>query len=83
VTVTVTNVGPVTINFSSIAIGGTNSGDFSIQTSNCGASLGPGTNCALAITFTPQVVGLRSANISFTDDAVGSPQVVLLGGTGN
>ena len=83
VTVTVTNVGPVTINFSSIAIGGTNSGDFSIQTSNCGASLDPGTNCALAIAFTPQVVGFRSANISFTDDAVGSPQLVLLGGTGN
>lgn len=83
VTVTVTNVGPVTVNFSSIAIGSTNSGDFSIQTSTCGATLGPGTNCTLAITFTPQVVGFRSANISFTDDAFGSPQVVLLGGTGN
>src|SRR4029077_5227234 len=83
VTVTVTNVGPVTVNFSSIAIGGTNSGDFSIQTSTCAATLGPGTNCTLAITFTPQVVGFRSANISFTDDAFGSPQVVLLGGTGN
>jgi hypothetical protein len=82
VTITVSNVGPVTVNFSGIAIGGTNPGDFAIQSNTCGATLGPGTNCALGITFTPKAVGARSATVSFTDDGGGSPQVALLGGTG-
>jgi len=82
VTLTVTNVGPVTVNFSSIAISGTNPGDFAIQTNTCGAALGAVTNCAVGVTFTPQAAGFRSATLSFTDDGGGSPQVLLLGGTG-
>jgi hypothetical protein len=80
-TVTITNVGAVTVNFSSIAVGGTNQGDFSIQSNTCGATLDSGTNCAVTVTFTPQTAGVRIANITFTDDAGGSPQVVPLGGT--
>jgi Domain of unknown function (DUF1929)/Bacterial Ig-like domain (group 3)/Bacterial Ig-like domain (group 2)/Galactose oxidase, central domain len=82
VTVTVTNLGQVAVNFSGIAIGGTNPGDFAIQTNTCGTALGAGTNCAVGVTFTPQAAGSRSATLSFTDGAGGSPQVLLLGGTG-
>lgn len=82
VSLTVTNLGPVTVNFSSITLGGTNLGDFAIQNNTCGAQLGAGTNCAMAVTFKPQAAGLRSATITFTDDAFGSPQVVPLAGRG-
>lgn len=82
VSLTVTNVGPVTVNFSSIAVGGTNPGDFAIQSNTCGAALGAGANCAVGVTFTPQAAGARSATLSFTDDGGSSPQVVLLGGVG-
>ena len=81
-TLTVTNVGPVTVNFSNIGVSGTNPGDFAIQTSTCGAALAAGTNCAVTVTFTPQAAGTRSANITFTDDTFLSPQVVPLGGQG-
>ena len=82
VSLTVTNLGPVTVNFSSIAIGGTNPGDFEIQTNTCEAALGAGANCSLGVTFTPQAAGARSATIIFADDTFNSPQSVLLGGTG-
>ena len=81
-TVTVTNAGMVAVNFSNIAVGGTNPGDFTIQTNTCGASLGASTNCALGVTFTAQASGARSATLSFTDDGGISPQVVTLQGTG-
>jgi hypothetical protein len=79
---TVTNLGPVTVNFSSVAIGGTNPGDFGIQTHTCGAVLGAGANCSLGVMFTPQAAGARSASIIFADDAFNSPQSVLVGGNG-
>ncbi len=82
VTLTVTNPGTVTVNFSGIAVGGTNPSDFAIQTNTCGAAVGANGNCALGITFTPQASGVRSATLSFTDDGGGSPQVVTLQGTG-
>jgi galactose oxidase-like protein/Big-like domain-containing protein/HYDIN/CFA65/VesB family protein/Kelch motif protein len=82
VSLTVTNLGPVTVNFSSIAIGGTDPADFGIQTNTCGAALGAGANCALGVTFTPQAAGARSATMIFADDSFNSPQSVSLGGTG-
>ena len=81
-TITVTNAGTVAVNFSSIAVGGTNPGDFAIQTNTCGAALGAGTNCAVGVTFTPQAAGARSATVNFTDNGGASPQVLKLGGHG-
>jgi len=81
-TLTVTNAGPVTVNFSSIAHGGTNPGDFTIQNNTCGAMLGAGTNCAMTVTFKPQAAGFRSATLTFTDNAFGSPQVIPMAGRG-
>jgi Domain of unknown function (DUF1929)/Bacterial Ig-like domain (group 2) len=82
VSLTVTNLGPVTVNFSGITIGGTDPADFGIQTNTCGSALGAGANCSLGVTFTPQAAGARAASIIFADDTFNSPQSVSLGGNG-
>ncbi len=81
-TVTLTNSGTATLNITSIAITGANSGDFG-QTNTCGASVAAGANCTLSVTFTPSVSGSRTASVTLTDDAAGSPQAVSLTGTGS
>jgi Protein of unknown function (DUF1573)/Abnormal spindle-like microcephaly-assoc'd, ASPM-SPD-2-Hydin len=79
--VIVTNQGHSTVSISSIAITGTNAGDFA-QTNTCGTSLASGASCKIVITFTPTVKGKRTANVAITDDGGGSPQTVSLSGTG-
>src|SRR5215469_15904695 len=79
--VTLANNQPNVLNFKSIAITGTNAGDFS-QSNTCGSSLAPGLRCATSIIFTPSTVGNRSASLAITDDAAGSPQIVSITGTG-
>jgi hypothetical protein len=83
---TLMNTGGATLTLSSISITGTNTGDWSVATtpgSVCGGSLTAGSTCTLAVTFTPQAAGARSASLSIADNATGSPQVVLLTGTGS
>ncbi len=76
-----TNSGSAPLLISSLAIGGTNSGDFS-QTNDCGASLSPGATCTISVTFSPLTIGVRTASLSLTDNASGSPQTVSLQGSG-
>jgi hypothetical protein len=78
---TLTNSGTGALTLTSIAITGPNSGDF-VQTSTCGASIGPGTSCTINVTFSPSATGTRSASVIVTDSAVGSPQTVSATGTG-
>jgi hypothetical protein len=80
-TVTLTNTGLVALTISSIAIGGTNAGDYA-QTNACGSSLGAGANCAINVTFTPSGAGSSTATLNITDSAPGSSHGVLLSGTG-
>ncbi|HEY4933135.1 MAG TPA: FG-GAP-like repeat-containing protein, partial [Terriglobales bacterium] len=81
-TLTVTNTGTATLTISSITIGGLNAGDFA-ETDNCiGNSVAQTQSCTVQVTFTPTATGLLSANLSFTDNAPGSPQTVPLSGTG-
>lgn len=80
-TVTLTNVGTAALGISGIVLGGTNSADFA-QTSSCSSTLPAGSNCALTVTFTPTAPGTRTASISVSDNATGSPQTVTLTGTG-
>jgi hypothetical protein len=77
-TVTVKNIGTVTLNIASITI----SGDFS-QKNTCAATLTAGSSCVITVTFTPTTTGTRTGAITITDDAIsGSPQTVPLTGTG-
>jgi hypothetical protein len=81
-TLTNTGTGPLTI--TSVAMSGTNSGDYA-QTNACPvspATLAAGANCAISVTFTPTATGSRTANLSVTDNADGSPQTVPLTGSG-
>ncbi|HZU27992.1 MAG TPA: choice-of-anchor D domain-containing protein [Bryobacteraceae bacterium] len=83
-TVTLTNAGSGPLTITTIAGGGTNSGDFG-QTNNCGATLLNGTSCTVSVTFTPTAAGSRSATITITDNAgntAGSIQTITLSGTG-
>ena len=59
----------------------TTTGDFS-QTNTCNSSLAAGASCAIAVTFTPPVVGDFSGTLSIADNASGSPHTVSLTGTG-
>jgi hypothetical protein len=67
---------------SSIQIVGTNAGDFA-QTNNCVGSLTSGASCSISVTFTPSVIGTRTAQIVINDAAnTGAPTTVYLSGTG-
>ena len=83
-TVTVTNDGSVTVNFSGsgIAIAGTDPGDFIISANTCGPSIAAGGTCTVSVEFKPMATGTRSASLQFNDDGGESPQIVALTGTG-
>jgi hypothetical protein len=79
--ITLTNIGTTALSITTITITGTNAADF-VQTHTCGASLAAGAKCTFSITFTPSVIGTRSASLSVTDSAAGSPQLIPLTGVG-
>jgi hypothetical protein len=80
-TVTLTNVGKTALTITGIVISGTNASDFR-QTHTCGSSLAAGANCSISVKFTPAVLGTRTATLSISDNAAGSPQKVALFGIG-
>ena len=77
-TITLSNVGTVTININSIV--NSNTPDFNFTTT-CGLTLRAGRSCNVVVRFHPQVVGVRTGTITFTDSDP-TPQVVSLTGTG-
>ena len=80
--VTLTNASnSATLAISGITLGGANPGDYS-QTPTCGASLAPRASCTISVTFSPQATGARPASLSVKDNGGGSPQTVVLTGTG-
>jgi hypothetical protein len=81
-TVTLKNVGTTALTITSIAITGAEAGDFLKTATSCGSSLAAAASCTVSVTFKPTTTGARSANLTFTDNASGSPQQVLLSGTG-
>ena len=80
-TVTLTNIATTALSITAIAITGTNAADF-VQTHTCGASLAAGAKCTFSVTFSPSATGARSASLSVTDNAAGSPQLIPLTGVG-
>jgi len=83
-TVTVTNVGTATVNFtgSGITIAGPNPADFLVSAGTCAASLSGGAQCKVSVEFRPTATGLKIAALLFNDDGGASPQYVVLFGTG-
>jgi hypothetical protein len=79
--VVLTNIGTTTLNISSITITGIDTGDFG-ENNNCGSSLPPKAHCTIRVHFKPSKLGARTAAVTITDDAPGSPQSVPLSGIG-
>jgi hypothetical protein len=80
--VTLTNVGTTALTISSIAVTGAEAADFPETATTCGSSLAAAASCTVSLTFKPSTTGARSANLTATDSASGSPQQVPLSGTG-
>lgn len=81
VLVDLTNTGNIALTISSIAIKGANSADF-FQGNLCPSSLAAGASCTITVSFTPTALGTRTAALTITDNAPGSPQSVSLTGVG-
>jgi len=77
--VTITNNLSTQLLFSSIRT----TGDFAIAGNTCGSGIGAQLQCSVGVTFTPTALGARQGTISINYDAVGSPALVALSGTGN
>lgn len=77
---TVTNSGSATLTITAVTITGTNASDFT-RTTTC-TSVAPAGTCSITVTFKPAATGSRTANVSVTDNAAGSPQSIPLTGTG-
>jgi phosphoesterase family protein/Big-like domain-containing protein/ASPM-SPD-2-Hydin domain-containing protein/centrosomal CEP192-like protein len=80
-TVTLTNTGNAPLTITNIGVAGTNSGDFT-QTNTCPSTLAASGTCTFSVTFKPTATGARSALVTITDNAAGSPHSFSLAGTG-
>lgn len=79
--ITLTNNGDVPLTISSVAV---SAGDFAIGNS-CPVSpstLNAGANCTVGVTFTPTAAGNRTATVTITDNAPGSPRSIPVSGKG-
>ena len=81
VPVTVKNTGTAAVTISSIALAGTNPTDFE-ELNTCPASLASGVSCTVFVAFKPASAAAFKATLNVTDNATGSPQEVVLSGTG-
>jgi hypothetical protein len=79
--VTLANYGTATLSISSITITGADPGDFA-ETNTCGSSMARDASCSISVTFMPKAINTRTAAVSITDNAPGSPQNVSLSGAG-
>jgi hypothetical protein len=78
---TLSNTGTLTLSISSVALTGTNPGDYA-QTNTCGSTLAVGKTCTITVTFTPTASGTRTATVTVTDNTASGSQTTSLTGTG-
>src|SRR5947209_7892724 len=79
-TVTLTNVGSVSLSISKVVISGSNSTDF-IPSNGCGSSVAAGASCLISVTFNPTAAGTRKESLNIYDNGGASPQSVTLSGS--
>ncbi len=84
--VVLTNTGMGTLSITTVAMSGTNAGNFAMSTDTCsGATLAYNGACTVNVTLTPSATGSLSATLTFTDNnnmVKNSTQAVGLSGTG-
>jgi hypothetical protein len=78
--VTLQNKGPLPITVSSVQ--GSPTAEFAAATDCPNTGLLGGQSCHVTVRFTPAAKGARSGTLTITDDVAGSPQTVVLTGTG-
>jgi hypothetical protein len=77
------NEGPETIQVSSVAIGGADSTEFSIEGNGCdGVTLAQSESCFVYVAFVPSHGGVREATLEAVHDGEGSPTTAALSGNG-
>ncbi len=79
--VTISNPGTAALLFSDI----TASNNFSVTsggTCSTSGSVAPNSNCTVNVAFAPTMGGNLTGTLTLTDNGIGSPQTVALGGTG-
>jgi Ca2+-binding RTX toxin-like protein len=87
-TVTLSNSGNAALAIASIAVVGTNPGDFARSGGTCptaAGTLAAGASCTVGVTFRPTATGARTATLRVSDNSgnnAGSTQDVTLNGTG-
>ncbi len=79
------NAGSAALSITSIAITGSNAGDFT-ETSTCpvgvGGTLAAGASCTISVTFRPTTGGARTASAVISDNANPAQQTIVLSGIG-
>jgi hypothetical protein len=75
--VRLTNAGNARLNISGITV----SGDF-LEQHSCGKSLAVGQSCTIQVNFKPRAKGIRTGQVTITDNAPGRTQRISLKGTG-
>jgi hypothetical protein len=76
-TVTLTNPAQSPLDISSIQAGG----DYS-ESNTCGSVVNPGASCTITVFFLPSSLGTSVGTVTITDTGLGSPQTIILTGTG-
>jgi hypothetical protein len=77
--VTITNITGSSVSLSAAKA----SGDYSVSSGTCGATLAAGAHCSITVTFKPSIVGSVSGELTVAySGGVGSPDRIGLSGTG-
>jgi hypothetical protein len=81
--ITVVNSGTASLAVTRVALTGTHPSSFTVTSDGCtGEGIAPGASCVIQIAFQPTATGRRTAAISVTSNAAGSPHAAALSGDG-
>ena len=80
--VTLTNTGPNPLPINSRKLGGTNPGQFRIQSSNCPVTVAVGGSCTINVTFRPTTTGNKAATLTVQAGGGAGSHSVSLSGRG-
>lgn len=81
--VKLTNISSNPVPISGASFSGPNASEFAISSDNCtGATLAAGANCTLSVSLDPAAGGVRIGALVIKYAAVGSPQSIIVQGTG-
>lgn len=79
--ITLINLSATAVSISAINITGTDAADF-LEANDCSKSVAGNGSCTINVRFKPTATGARSAALSVMVNGGGSPQTILLYGTG-